>query len=222
MLRKLILASLCTYSAWATAIPIKLTVTNKKGEAHSNETLELKGERNTYEVNLDPNGQSTVRINAGDQYQVWYKNFMGEYEPCRQCQAISLPANIDPDAEGSFSYWYDSKSIRLNIKFDVDKATLKKDKTTLEILDKTAKFLIESPNFVIEIAGHTDDQGSDEYNNKLSLARAETVRNYLISKGVNTAQLTAKGYGESSPLIAGSSAEARNANRRTEAIVLSQ
>lgn len=222
MLRMLISSAILAQSVLATSIPVQLSFVNKKGEAHSQESVELRGEHHRYPIQLDGSGQSTARLEAGDRYQVWYQNFMGELEPCAQCQAIELPAQIDPNAEGSFKYWYDSKSIRLDIKFDLDRATLKKDPSTLAILDKTAKFLMESPNFVIEIAGHTDDQGNDAYNLKLSLARANTVRDYLIHLGVPASQLSAKGYGESSPLVSGTSPSARNANRRTEAIVLSQ
>lgn len=222
MLRKIFICLSFSQIALASSIPVKLSFVNKKGEAHAGEAIELKGDRNSYEVILDGNGQSTPRIQDGDRYQVWYKNFMGESERCQQCQDIVLPSNMDPNSEGQFKYWYDSKSIRLDIKFDVDKASLKQDKNTLAILDKTAKFLMESTQFVIEIAGHTDDQGNDAYNDKLSLSRANTVRDYLIKLGVNPNQLQAKGYGERSPLVSGNSPAARNANRRTEAVVLAQ
>lgn len=74
----------------------------------------------------------------------------------------------------------------------------------------------------VEIQGHTDDQGSDEYNIELSNRRAEAVRKYLISQGVDGGRLVAKGYGERVPVESGTSDKARAANRRVEFKILEQ
>ncbi len=72
----------------------------------------------------------------------------------------------------------------------------------------------------IEIAGHTDNVGEEEANLILSQKRAETVRTYLISKGIEAKRITAAGYGEKHPIATNETAEGRQANRRTEVRIL--
>lgn len=84
------------------------------------------------------------------------------------------------------------------------------------------KMLVDNPDIIIEIRSHTDNKGSEEYNEKLSQKRAESVTNYLIEKGIEKSRLVAKGYGESVPIapnedIDGTdNPEGRQKNRRTE------
>jgi OOP family OmpA-OmpF porin len=96
--------------------------------------------------------------------------------------------------------------------FETDKATLKPEST--ETLDKVAASLKDFPDIKIQVAGHTDNTGSAAHNMKLSEARAATVMNYLISKGVNPAMLSAKGYGKTEPIADNKTAEGRAQNRR--------
>lgn len=72
----------------------------------------------------------------------------------------------------------------------------------------------------VEIGGHTDNVGSDSYNESLSLQRAEEVMEYLIQKGIDPARLVAKGYGESSPVADNDTEEGRGQNRRVELKIL--
>jgi OOP family OmpA-OmpF porin len=73
---------------------------------------------------------------------------------------------------------------------------------------------------VVEVAGHTDSVGSEEYNQGLSERRANTVRDYLASKGINASRLTARGYGEGRPVASNDTSEGRQENRRVELVVL--
>ena len=75
---------------------------------------------------------------------------------------------------------------------------------------------MNDPNLLIEIGGHTDDRGSALYNERLSQARAESVRQYLIGRNVSADQLTAKGYGASQPLADNDTEAGRAENRRVE------
>lgn len=86
------------------------------------------------------------------------------------------------------------------------------------ILDGTAEAIksMTDPNLLIEIAGHTDSVGSAAYNLMLSQQRAEAVRQYLISRGVPSQQLTAQGYGKSQPIADNDTEEGRAQNRRVE------
>ena len=79
----------------------------------------------------------------------------------------------------------------------------------------------QNKNLKIELGGHTDNQGSEEYNQKLSLDRAKTVYEYLITKGISSNRLTYKGYGKTKPIATNDTEEGRAENRRTEFKIIS-
>lgn len=111
-------------------------------------------------------------------------------------------------------------SVRLNnIFFDFDKATLRPE--SFPELDKVVELLQQNPHLIIEIGGHTDDKGSDDYNEKLSQGRAEAVRNYITANWIAPERVTAKGYGESTPEVPNDSEENRQINRRVVFTVIS-
>jgi outer membrane protein OmpA-like peptidoglycan-associated protein len=101
-----------------------------------------------------------------------------------------------------------------NIFFEYDSFELQSE--SFPELQRLALFLRENPAMRIEIAGHTDDQGTDAYNQTLSQRRAESVRDYLVKSGCNAGAISARGYGKSKPLAAGATDEARAQNRRVE------
>ncbi|MGQ9847922.1 MAG: OmpA family protein, partial [Bacteroidales bacterium] len=105
--------------------------------------------------------------------------------------------------------------VRLNnIFFEFAKAVLLPE--SFPELDRTAEFLKNNSTIEIEIGGHTDDIGSDDYNQKLSERRARAVADYLISKGVDAKRITVVGYGESRPIAFNTDEEGRAMNRRVE------
>jgi len=109
--------------------------------------------------------------------------------------------------------------IRLNnIFFEFAKSVLKEE--SFPELDRLVGILNKNPEIKIEIAGHTDDVGTDASNQTLSQDRAQSVVNYLQSKGINIARLSAKGYGESKPDVPNNSDENRAYNRRVEFKIL--
>jgi OOP family OmpA-OmpF porin len=87
-------------------------------------------------------------------------------------------------------------------------------------LNAAAQTLIDNPELVVEVAGHTDDVGDENYNAGLSLARAVSVRDYMVGLGVDPARITARGYGESDPVASNETPEGRAKNRRVELRVL--
>ncbi|PPE73292.1 hypothetical protein C3942_13540 [Solimonas fluminis] len=107
-----------------------------------------------------------------------------------------------------------------NINFEFNKATLTADGRA--ILDGIAAGLRGQPTMEVEIEGHTDSIGSDAYNLKLSKARANSVRDYLVSQGVQAGRLSAKGMGESVPVSSNKTDEGRAQNRRVEFKVIKQ
>lgn len=83
-------------------------------------------------------------------------------------------------------------------------------------LDQVAKTLTEFEKTYVDVMGHTDSTGSDAYNQALSERRASSVANYLTSRGVQSARLATKGYGESQPKASNLDEAGRAANRRVE------
>ncbi|MCJ7819851.1 MAG: OmpA family protein [Bacteroidales bacterium] len=102
------------------------------------------------------------------------------------------------------------------ILFDVDKATLKAE--SVKQLQHMVTLLKDYPELVLEVQGHTDDQGSDDYNLKLSQRRSETVVAYLGLFGIDIGRLVPKGYGESEPVMPNTTEEGRAKNRRVELV----
>ena len=106
------------------------------------------------------------------------------------------------------------------VNFDFDKSFIRQEDVTH--LDQDAATLKEWGDVKVEVAGHTDSIGTDDYNMGLSLRRANAVRDYLISKGIAGENLTAKGYGESQPVADNRTAAGRFKNRRVELVPLKQ
>lgn len=105
-----------------------------------------------------------------------------------------------------------------NVHFDFDKATLRPE--AIAILNDAAALLATHERVVVEVAGHTDSVGAEQYNQALSERRANAVRDYLISQGIRASRMTARGYGELQPVATNDTDEGRQMNRRVELIVL--
>jgi outer membrane protein OmpA-like peptidoglycan-associated protein len=89
-------------------------------------------------------------------------------------------------------------------------------------LDKTVSLLKENPTFKILLEGHTDNQGDWSENLKLSNDRVETVKNYLISKGILSSRIQVKGWGGTKPVSSNLTEERRKLNRRVEFTLFSE
>jgi outer membrane protein OmpA-like peptidoglycan-associated protein len=100
------------------------------------------------------------------------------------------------------------------LKFEFDKAELRPEDK--ELLSRIAGILMTATDTTISVNGHTDDVGTDAYNQKLSERRAGAVRDYLVKAGLPAAVLSVVGHGKSVPLVAGTSDTARAKNRRVE------
>ncbi len=100
------------------------------------------------------------------------------------------------------------------LKFEFDKADLRPEDK--ELLSRIAGILMTSHDYTISVNGHTDDVGTDAYNQKLSERRAQAVRDYLVKAGLSAEILSVEGHGKSRPLVTGNTDAARAKNRRVE------
>lgn len=108
------------------------------------------------------------------------------------------------------------KLVLEGVNFDFDESVIRPEDQAN--IDKDVATLEQWGKVNIEVAGHTDSRGSDEYNMTLSQQRANAVRNHLIKKGIEADRLTAVGYGESQPVADNATEEGRFKNRRVELI----
>lgn len=108
----------------------------------------------------------------------------------------------------------DGNGDRLLVFFDFDKSELKSE--SFSELERVIELLRTNTAVKVQFEGHTDDQGTDAYNNTLSEKRAQAVQTYVTAAGIAPARVSAKGFGKTQPLMQGSSEEARAKNRRVE------
>lgn len=104
-----------------------------------------------------------------------------------------------------------------NIYFNSGSANLKPE--SYQVLDEIVTLLSDNPDVDVEIAGHTDSDGSDSFNRSLSEQRAQSVKNYLVQHGISSARLSATGFGESNPIESNSTPSGKAQNRRIEFII---
>ena len=128
----------------------------------------------------------------------------------------STPPGVKVDAEGCQVLFEQAKKplILEGVNFATGKADLTPESQA--ILNGVAESLVAHDDIKVQVGGHTDNTGSAAVNKRLSAARAESVRQYLISKGVAADRLTAAGFGPSKPIASNKTAAGRSQNRRVE------
>ncbi len=199
---------------------LNILVTDFSGKPRSKDIIIFEDSTNTsvkYRVITDKEGKATISIPKGRTYYVKLKSFESDTPQSR----ISIPdfpgiLNID------YSIKYElPKVFKLqHIYFDVGKATLRSE--SFKSLDNLAELLKVKDEMVIEIAGHTDNTGDKNANLRLSQARAEAVRDYLIKKGIAPSRIIARGYGDTQPVATNDTEEGRQMNRRVEIRIIKE
>ena len=130
----------------------------------------------------------------------------------------TIERNFDLDPIGVAKVEENASILLNNLFFDLEKATLRPE--SYPELNRIVKLMGEKPNMTIEISGHTDSTGPEEYNLNLSKQRANSVASYLIGKGVDKSRMTVEYFGESKPMVPNDTREGRKKNRRVEFKIL--
>ena len=110
--------------------------------------------------------------------------------------------------------------LKQTVFFDTRRATIKK--VSFPLLDDVAAALADHSTLQVRIEGHTDSQGADKFNLKLSQQRATSVRKYLIAKGIDATRMVAEGFGERVPIADNRTSGGRAQNRRVEFVITSR
>jgi OmpA-OmpF porin, OOP family len=110
--------------------------------------------------------------------------------------------------------------LKQTVFFDTRRATIKK--VSFPLLDDVAAALADHSTLQVRIEGHTDSQGADKFNLKLSQQRATSVRKYLIGKGIDADRMVAEGFGERVPIADNRTSGGRGQNRRVEFVITSR
>ncbi len=179
------------------------------------ELVDLKTSKTVSLVESDSiSGSYLMVLTEGAEYALYanrpgylFKSLNFNYSDARDLKPITVDIDLDRVKEGSLV-------VLNNIFFDTDKYELK-EKSTGE-LQKIVRFLNENPAVNIQISGHTDNVGSAVYNRQLSLRRATSVYNYLISHGIDAKRVRYKGFGADNPVAPNETEEGRAQNRRIE------
>jgi OOP family OmpA-OmpF porin len=135
-----------------------------------------------------------------------------EFKGCPQ--AITGSANNEQGKPVEGQLKYDIQKFTTDINFETKSTSIKP--ASKKQLDGLAKILSTNTNLIIQLNGHCDNIGEDILNNKLSLDRANSVKAYLVSKGVNAASIITKGFGTLKPKQSNETEKGRSANRRVD------
>lgn len=203
-------------------IPAKVKIEGHVTNVFTNKPLAVK-------INLEEDGgaKTTVQTDESTGAFSFDAKVFGKYKitaELKDYEAYESPIEIPLKREALIIV---KKEVRLTpagippvmVNFDYDKFDLKdKEAPKMSHFIQQVK---ENPNVRIEISGHTDEHGSDEYNLKLSQRRANTVVDYLLAQGVARDQVAiVTGKGKSAPLVKEDSEEARALNRRVEVRIM--
>jgi outer membrane protein OmpA-like peptidoglycan-associated protein/Tol biopolymer transport system component len=191
----------------------------KEGLPSSVDLTDLHGGQAIARAQTDESGNYLITLPVGREYafgvhRKGYLFYSGHFDFSQKVPDSTYEVNIplqplEPNAS----------IVLKNIFFDTKKFDLKPE--SLVELEEVISLMKENPALKIQISGHTDNVGQDRDNMTLSNARAISVINYLISKGVPPYRLTAKGYGATKPIADNAAEAGRAMNRRTELTVMS-
>jgi len=155
-------------------------------------------------------GQSEYALHVAEPGYLFYSLHFN-YEERDQDQPLTIDIALQPIVKNAMT-------VLNNIFFDFNESEIKP--RSLSELDEVVKFLKENPKIKVEISGHTDNVGNENYNQQLSLKRAQSIVGYFSSKGISSLRLTQIGLGSKKPIKPNDSEDNRQINRRIEFRIL--
>ena len=202
--------------------PVNVKLTDFKNNILNNEIVIFKSKLNgkEYQGLTDSLGKFSFRLPVGDKYEIYILGFKDStlndnvltIPPTQGNAYYKKPFTVDIQHLPAKSF------ILEDCNFETGKADLKED--SYKVIDELVAYLNRKDDERIELGGHTDNVGKPAKNLILSEARANTVRAYLLMKGIDPLRVTAKGYGMKVPIANNKTAAGRAQNRRTEVKIL--
>jgi OmpA-OmpF porin, OOP family len=201
--------------------PVNVTMTDFKNNVLNNEIVVFKSKANgkEYQGLTDDAGKFSIRLPSADTYEIFILGF----KDSASYNFLEIPA-LKGNAYYKDPFVVDvqhlpAKSFILeDCNFETGKTNLQE--SSFAVLDELVAYLNRKDDERIELGGHTDNVGKPAKNVILSQGRANTVRAYLLTKGIDPARVTAKGYGMSKPIASNKTAAGKAQNRRTEVKIL--
>lgn len=226
MKRLLLLSAItCIYTSKAQTLQptekdalLNVLVVNDKKKPQANQTVSFvsPADGKTFFGITDQQGKFSLLLPVGLKYKVKYKAFNTHKE--------TATLDIPNEKRLTFDYTITITPPRTftldNVFFDSGKSTLRPESG--KELNELAEYMNLKPSLIIEIAGHTDNVGEAEANQKLSESRAVAVKQYLEKKGIAGERISPKGYGDTQPVADNATPQGRQKNRRTEVRVISE
>ena len=193
-------------------------ITKKPIEANVELTDVDKAQRNQLVSSDKKTGEYLVVLREGKEYALHvdkegylYQSLNFNFKKSENFDPLTLDIYMNPVKSGV-------TTVLSNLFYETDKFDLD-DKSKTE-LNKLVEYLKDHSEIKVEIGGHTDNQGSVSYNQKLSTNRAKTVSDYLLQQGVIPSRVKYKGYNQSKPIVSNDTKENRAKNRRIEIKIL--
>ncbi|MEI7733924.1 MAG: OmpA family protein [Ferruginibacter sp.] len=201
--------------------PVNVMMTDFKNNPLNNEIVVFKSTLSTkeYQGLTDSVGKFSIRLPSGDKYEVFVLGFKdsASYD-ILDIPALKGNAYYKNPFALDIQYMPAKNFVLEDCNFETGKANL--EESSYAVLDELVAYLIRKDDERVEVGGHTDNVGTAANNLKLSTERANTVRAYLLTKGIDPSRVTAKGYGMSMPVASNATAEGKAQNRRTEVKIL--
>ncbi|MBL7745538.1 MAG: OmpA family protein [Chitinophagaceae bacterium] len=200
---------------------VNISITNMSGKPSKGEQVLFRNNI-TNEItsgHSDAAGKLSIELAGGATYTITVKSITDT----TKYGSINIPS-LKPDEffiepyKVNIKYEAARTYTLENVHFDSGKSTLRSE--SFPALEELFTYLKNKDDIKVEIAGHTDSRGKDSLNLKLSQQRAETIRDYLVKKGIQPARIIAKGYGATEPVADNETEEGRQMNRRTEVRIL--
>lgn len=203
--------------------PVNVSLTDFKNNILNNEIVVFKSKLNgkEYQGLTDSTGRFSFRLPVGDNYEIYILQGVKDSSLNENILAIPMPkgnAYYKDPFKVNIQHLPAKSFVLEDCNFETGKATLQPESYT--VIDELVAYLLRKDDEKIELGGHTDNVGTAKSNLVLSEARANTVRAYLLMKGIDPARVTAKGYGFSVPVATNKTAAGRAQNRRTEVKIL--